>query len=158
MNFFRVRNNLRIERIEKEKTVELSNLKIDFFTNVSHEFKTPLSLIIAPVSRLLLETKDPYKKKQLEAVQRNALKLNSLIRQVLDFNRIDGNTNANLILSRVEFVEFARSLFSVYEEGYKEKNLKFSFHTNREQIHINIDVLKIESVLNNLIVLSLIHI
>ncbi len=152
MNFFRVRNNLKIERIEKEKTLELSNLKIDFFTNVSHEFKTPLSLIIAPVSRLLLETKDPYKKKQLEAVQRNALKLNSLIRQVLDFNRIDSNTNANLILSRVEFVEFARSLYSVYEEGYKEKNLKFSFHTNREKIHINIDVLKIESVLNNLIV------
>lgn len=147
VNFFRVRNNLRIERIEKEKTVELTNLKIDFFTNVSHEFKTPLSLIIAPVSKLLLETKDSVKKRQLETIQRNALKLNSLIRQVLDFNR--GDNNSNIILSKVEFVEFAKSLFSVYEDGYK--NLSFSFAANRERIYIHIDVLKIESALNNLI-------
>ncbi|QIK60876.1 response regulator [Dysgonomonas sp. HDW5A] len=151
INFFRVRNNLRIERIEKEKTLELSNLKIDFFTNVSHEFKTPLSLIIAPVSQLLLDIKDSQKKKQLEGVQRNALKLNSLIRQVLDFNRTDSSTNSNLIFSKVEFVEFAKSLFSIYEEGYKAKNINFSFHTNKEKIYIRIDVLKIESVLNNLL-------
>ncbi|MDR1090622.1 MAG: response regulator, partial [Prevotella sp.] len=147
INFFRVRNNLKIERIERDKTVELTNLKTDFFTNVSHEFKTPLSLIIAPVSKLLLETKDPAKKRQLETVQRNALKLNSLIRQVLDFNR--GDNNSNIILSKVEFVEFSKSLFSVYEEGYK--NLNFTFNTNRDKIYLNIDVLKIESVLNNLI-------
>ncbi|MDH6310432.1 signal transduction histidine kinase/ligand-binding sensor domain-containing protein/DNA-binding NarL/FixJ family response regulator [Dysgonomonas sp. PFB1-18] len=150
VNFFRVRNNLRIERIEKEKTVELSNLKMDFFTNVSHEFKTPLSLIIAPVSKLLLETKDNYKKKQLELVQQNALKLNSLIRQIIDFNRSD-NVNSGLILSRVEFVEFARSLFSIYEEGYKDKRLTFSFTSNKDKIYTDIDVLKIEAVLNNLI-------
>lgn len=150
INFFRVRNNLRIERIEKEKTVELTNLKIDFFTNVSHEFKTPLSLIIAPVSKLLLETKDPIKKRQLSIVQRNALKLNSLIRQVLDFNRMDSNVNSNIILSKIEFVEFAKSLFSIYEEGYKDKRLNFSFYTNKERIYVHVDVLKMESILNNL--------
>jgi signal transduction histidine kinase/ligand-binding sensor domain-containing protein/CheY-like chemotaxis protein len=148
-NFFRVRNNLRIERIEKEKTLELSNLKINFFTNVSHEFKTPLSLIIAPISKLLLEIKDPGKKKQLESVLQNALKLNALIRQIMDFNRTD-RINPGLILSKVEFVEFARSLFSIYEEGYKEKNLTFRFSTNKEKIYLLMDVLKIESVLNNL--------
>ncbi|WP_029902483.1 two-component regulator propeller domain-containing protein [Prevotella sp. 10(H)] len=151
INFFRVRHNLRIERIEKEKTVELTNLKIDFFTNVSHEFKTPLSLIIAPVSKLLLEIKDPQKKQQLENVQKNALQLNSLIRQILEFSRTDSTTNASLLLSRVEFVEFARSLFSIYEEGFKDKKLNFSFLTDHEKIYISIDVLKIESVLNNLL-------
>lgn len=151
INFFRVRHNLRIERIEKEKTVELTNLKIDFFTNVSHEFKTPLSLIIAPVSKLLLETKDPSKKRLLENVQHNALKLNSLIRQVLEFNRADSISNAGLMLSKVEFVEFSKSLYSIYQEGYKDKNLNFSFHSNQEKIFVSIDVLKIESVLNNLL-------
>jgi len=150
INFFRVRNNLRIERIEKEKTLELSNLKIDFFTNVSHEFKTPLSLIIAPVSKLILDTKDSYKKKELELVQRNALKLNSLIRQIIDFNRND-KIGTELVLSKVEFVEFAKSLFSVYRESYKDKSLTFSFSTNKDKIYADIDVLKIESVLNNLI-------
>jgi len=151
INFFRVRHNLRIERIEKEKTVELTNLKIDFFTNVSHEFKTPLSLIIAPVSKLLLETKDPLKKQQLENIQKNALQLNSLIRQILEFSRTDSTTNTSLMLSRVEFVEYSKSLFSIYEEGFKDKKLNFSFFTDHEKIYVNIDVLKIESVLNNLL-------
>jgi ligand-binding sensor domain-containing protein/CheY-like chemotaxis protein/AraC-like DNA-binding protein/nitrogen-specific signal transduction histidine kinase len=150
-NFFRVRNNLRIERIEKEKTLELTNLKIDFFTNVSHEFKTPLSLIIAPVSKLLQEMKDPVKKKQLEAVQQNALKLNSLIRQVIDFNRLD-SANPGLILSKVEMVEFARSLLSIYEEGYKDKGLTFRFSASKEKIYLLGDVLKIEAILNNLLI------
>lgn len=150
INFFRVRNNLRIERIEKEKTLELSNLKMDFFTNVSHEFKTPLSMIIAPVSKLLHETKDVQKKRQLETIQKNALKINSLIRQILDFNRTE-NISSGLILSRVEFVEFARSLFSVYEDGYKDKPLSFIFTSNKEKIYIYMDVLKIEAVLNNLV-------
>lgn len=148
VNFFRVKNNLRIERIEKEKTLELTNMKMDFFTNVSHEFKTPLSMILAPVSKLMLETKDSHKKKQLEIVQKSALKLNSLIRQIIDFNRSD-DTNSGLILSKVEFVEFAHSLFLVYEENYR--NLTFSFTSDKDKIYINIDVLKVEAVLNNLL-------
>lgn len=150
INFFRVRNNLKLERLEKAKTVELTNLKLDFFTDVSHEFKTPLSLIIAPVSKLLMETKNPQRKEQLNTILRNALKLNSLTRQIIDFNRED-RTNSELILSQVEFVQFAQSLFSVYEDGYKDKGLKFIFSSNEEQIYINIDVLKMEATLNNLL-------
>ncbi|MBN9303342.1 hybrid sensor histidine kinase/response regulator transcription factor, partial [Dysgonomonas mossii] len=77
-------------------------------------------------------------------------KLNSLIRQIIDFNRND-SINSGLILSKVEFVEFARSLFSIYEDGYKEKGLTFTFTTNKDKIYIDIDILKIESLLNNLI-------
>lgn len=151
INFFKVKHNLRIERIEREKTQELTNLKIDFFTNVSHEFKTPLSLIIAPISRIILETKDTYKKRQLESIQRNALKLNSLIRQLLDFNTKGSDLDSTLILSQVEFVEFAKSLFALYEEGYQSKKLHLRFESKQDKIYIKIDVLKIESVLNNLL-------
>jgi signal transduction histidine kinase/ligand-binding sensor domain-containing protein/DNA-binding response OmpR family regulator len=151
VNFFRVKHNLRIERIEKEKTVELTNLKLDFFTNVSHEFKTPLSMIIAPASKLLSETKDISKKRQLETIQRNALKLNSLIRQVLDFNRHEGNLSPNLVLAKIEFVEFARSLFSMFQEDFKGKNLDFSFASNEENLYLMMDTLKMEAVLNNLL-------
>ncbi|OJU53274.1 MAG: hybrid sensor histidine kinase/response regulator [Bacteroidales bacterium 45-6] len=150
-NFFRVKHNLRIERIEKEKTVELTNLKLDFFTNVSHEFKTPLSMIIAPVSKLLSETKDISKKRQLETIQRNALKLNSLIRQVLDFNRNEGNLSPNLVLAKMEFVEFARSIFSMFQEDVKEKNIDFSFSSNQQQLYLMVDTLKMEALLSNLL-------
>jgi signal transduction histidine kinase/ligand-binding sensor domain-containing protein/AraC-like DNA-binding protein len=151
VKYFRDKHHSRIEVIEKEKSLELSNLKIDFFTNVSHEFKTPLSLIIAPVSKLLIETKSPQLKKQLTLIQQNALRLNALIQQVIGFERFDGSANSSLILSQVEFIEFARGIFSVYEDAFQEKNLSASFVTGLDTALVNIDVLKMESVLNNLI-------
>lgn len=151
INFFRVKNRLKYERMEKEKILEQSQSKIDFFTNISHDFKTPLSMIIAPVSKLLLEVKNQSEKKQLEVIRRNAVKLNSLIHQVLDFNRMENNTDTFLILSKVEFVSFAGSLFEAFEEGaVKEKELTFDFHSNCAKQYMDIDVVKFESILNNL--------
>lgn len=152
INFFRVRNRLKFERLEKEKILEQSQSKIDFFTHVSHDFKTPLSLIIAPISKLLLEVKNPSDKKQLEIVQRNARKLNSLLHQVLDFNRIDDDAGSVLILSRVEFISFARSLMEIYEEqATKEKQTTFRFESNVTELYLDIDLLKFESILDNLL-------
>ncbi|MGV8095207.1 MAG: two-component regulator propeller domain-containing protein [Mangrovibacterium sp.] len=151
-NFFRVKSRLKIERIEKEKILEQTRMKIDFFTNLSHDLKTPLSLIIAPISRLLPEIKNQHEKQQLKLVQHNAMKLNSLIHQMLDFNRMDSASNSLLILSRTELVAFARNLFSVFEEAEKEKNLSFRFVSNREKIYLELDVIKWESILNNLLI------
>lgn len=152
INFFRVKSRLKFERIEKERILEQSKSKIDFFTNISHDLKTPLSMIIAPVSKLILEAKNPPEKKQLETVQRNAMKLNSLIHQVLDFNRVDNDTSSLLILSRIEFISFAKSLFAVYEEGAtKEKQLNFHFTSNVSKLYMDVDVVKFDSILNNLL-------
>lgn len=152
IHFFRMKNRLRIARIEKEKILEQSQLKMDFFTNLSHELKTPLSMIIAPVSKLLLEIKNQQEKKQLELVQRSAMKLNSLIHQVLDFNRVDSESSSCLILSRVELISFARSLFSTYEEEIgKEKKLNLRFETNQNKVYMDADIIKLDSILNNLL-------
>ena len=67
---------MKYERKEKEKTLELSNLKLDFFIHISHEIKAPLSLIIAPLSTLIKETKKPEHKSRLEFIYKHALKLN----------------------------------------------------------------------------------
>lgn len=152
INFFRVKNRLKIERFEKERILEQSRSKIDFFTNISHDFKTPLSMIIAPVSKLLLEIKDKSEKKELEIVQRNAMKLNSLIHQVLDFNRVENDVNTLLILSKVELVSFSRGIFSIFEEeASKEKNLTLLFKSNKDKLYIDVDAIKMESILNNLL-------
>lgn len=151
INYFRERHRTRIERIEKEKSLELSKLKIEFFTNISHDFKTPLSLIIAPLSKLMVETKNTQLKKQLSLIQQNALRLNALIQQVIGFERIDGSTRNNLIFSHIDFIEFAQGLFSVYEDTFRTKGLKATFNSNVESLLVDIDVLKMESVLNNLI-------
>jgi signal transduction histidine kinase/CheY-like chemotaxis protein/AraC-like DNA-binding protein/streptogramin lyase len=151
INFFRVRNRLRIERIEKEKITEQSRMKMEFLTNMSHELKTPLSMIIAPISRLLPEIKNKDEKQQLKQVQHNAIKLNSLIHQMLDFNRIDSNTNSLLILSRIELVGLARKLFNVFKEAEDEHDFTFRFEASQERIYLELDVIKWESILNNLL-------
>ena len=101
--------------MEKEKILEQSRQKMAFFTHLSNELKTPLSRIIAPVSQLLPVAEEVHEKQTLEEVQRNAMKINSLIHRVLNFNRIEDNKDSLLILSRIELVSFSRSLFSVYE-------------------------------------------
>lgn len=150
-NFFRVKNRLKIERIEKEKILEQSRMKMDFFTNLSHELKTPLSMIIAPISRLLHEIRGQHEKQQLKLVQHNAMKLNSLIHQMLDFNRMDSSSNSLLILSKTELVSFTQKLFSIFEEAERDSGISFRFVSNQEKIYLELDVIKWESILNNLI-------
>lgn len=148
INFFRVKNRLKLERMEKEKILEQSRQKMAFFTHLSNELKTPLSRIIAPVSQLLPMTEEAHEKQTLEEVQRNAMKINSLIHQVLNFNRIEDNEDSLLILSRIELVSFSRSLFSVYEE---DSRLSFRFETNKAKIYADMDAIKLGVILDSLL-------
>ncbi len=152
INFYRMRNRLRLERMEKERIIEQSKQKMDFFTNISHDFKTPLSMIIAPLSRLLIEVKDKNQKPQLELAQRNAMKLTAMIHQLIDFDRVDNNVNSTLMLGRVDFVELAHKVFVGFEEGlFREKSITSEFNTNVETCYQQLDELKIESALTNLL-------
>ncbi|MCD8207640.1 MAG: ATP-binding protein [Bacteroidales bacterium] len=152
VRFFRVRNRLRMEQLEKERLLEQTRAKMEFFANLSHDLKTPLSMIIAPVSKMLPSMRDGADKKQLEMVHRNAMKLNSLIHQGLDFQQIDGGGNALLILSQIELVSFARNILSLYEEGkMKEKGLNAVFSSDKEEVYVYMDAVKLESILDNLL-------
>lgn len=84
INFFRVKRRLQKEKDEKEKLIEQSQVKIDFFTKMSNDLSSPLSLIVGPISKMLLELNDPAEKKQLEEVQHHALQINTFIHQKLE--------------------------------------------------------------------------
>lgn len=150
VNYFRVRNNLRIERIEKEKALELTEMKMDFLTSMSHELKTPLSLIISPVNKLLTSAKNTQNKYLLQTVHQNATRLSSLVHQIIDFSNTD-IFKTDLFLSKLEIVEFTRSILQMFEEGCKVKDILLQLNTNVPQLYIEADILKMESVLNNLL-------
>lgn len=146
----RLRIKRNYERIERVKTLELSNLKIDFFTNISHELKTPLSLIIAPLSQLIGETKKTESRQKLELIYKNALRLNKLIHKVLDFKKIEHENEDELVKSNVELCSFVQANLDYFSSTLETKNIQKNFFTNKEQIWISLDALKIESVLINI--------
>ena len=150
VNYFRVRHSLRIERIEKANNQKMAQLKMNFFTEVSHDIKTPLSLIIAPLSVLISETKDNNKKNRLKSIQSNALKINSMIKVVIDYNRND-NTLDGFEATPVEFISFAKSIFQAFEQTNINKEINFIYHSKLDSLFVPLDVIKIESVLNNII-------
>lgn len=150
INYFRVKNKLKLERLEKEKALELSMMKMEFLTNMSHELKTPLSLIINPLNKLLETTRNTQNRKLVETIHQNAVRLSSLVSQIIDSNHI-ATSEDDLLLSKLEIVEFARSLISVHKESFADKGIGLEFKTEISQLYINVDILKLESIITNLL-------
>ena len=85
------REQVRLEIIKREKAEELNQAKLRFFTNISHEFRTPLTLIIGPLEQLLRKGREIQTfRRQLDIMLKNARRLLRLVNQVLDFRKIEG--------------------------------------------------------------------
>lgn len=151
MFFYNLKHRLRIEHIEKVKTLEQTKIKIDFFTNVSHEFKTPMSMIIAPLSNALSKINDYSLKRDVETALRNARQLNSMINRALNFARIDNNLDDQSILSPIDIVEFSKSVFNMHKQTTSSADVEWIFETTAEKAFVNVDAVKMESLLNNLL-------
>ena len=81
--------------------MEQSQQKLDFLSNISHDLKNPISMIVTPISKLLIDVKDYHQKSMLEVVYRNAVSLNEMIHKLLEFNRIDRKEDSMLIVSLI---------------------------------------------------------
>lgn len=146
-----IRNRRKYELREKEMTLELSNMKMDFFVNVSHELKTPLSLIIAPVSRMLSETTNAKQRSTLSKIHDNALRLNTLIHKILDFKQMEVESEDTLIRSHVEVGALLRNSIGIFSAVIEEKNIKVNLHGLKDAVWASMDRLKIESAIINIL-------
>lgn len=145
------RNRRKYEEMERKKSLELSNMKIDFFTNMSHELKTPLSLIIAPLHELLMEKLPKETAETLQTVYKNALRLHTLIRQILDFKRMESHADEQLTLSTVNLSGLLSSCVSSFSEAAQRRQISITVKGTSEPLMAEIDVFKIESVVYNLL-------
>lgn len=144
------RKNLRTFR-EQERQTALENVerKLTFLSSISHDLKTPLSMIIGPVSLMKEQAREPETKKNLESIYNNAVKLNNMIHRTLELQHLDDNNENLLITSTFDVVEFCRSVFDVFRENNPQK--KFLFISEAPQLLIEADAVKFESVITNLL-------
>jgi signal transduction histidine kinase/ligand-binding sensor domain-containing protein/AraC-like DNA-binding protein len=147
----KLQNNLEIARIDKEKEIELTEAKLNFFTNISHEFRTPLTLIISPLKELLEIENLPQKVyKNLNYIDRNTSRLLNLINQLLDFRKADHGL-LKLDASQGNFVRFSNEVFLYFKEAAKAKDIQYKFKADKEEIVFPFDRNKMEIVLCNLL-------
>lgn len=133
--------------IEKEK--ELNEKKLSFFTNISHEFRTPLTLIINPIKDLL-GADDQNGKSELSTIYRNARRLLGLVDQLLLFRRTETESD-RLRIVKNEFYSLCNDVFACFIQQAKAKHITYTFESANENIEIYGDREKIEIALFNLI-------
>lgn len=148
----KIRNQFSIEkeREEAQRMHELDLMKIKFFTNVSHEFRTPLSLIMAPVDKILKQIGEPDIQRQLLLVNRNAKRLLNLVNQLLDFRKMEYQ-ELKLHGTNGDIVEFIRELSFAFTDVADQKNIRFVFDSEIESFYTSFDHDKIERILFNLL-------
>lgn len=150
LNYYRIWTKWHVAEIDKRKSLALSQMKLEFLSNMSHELKTPLSLILAPVNKLLSMTRNTQHRELLQTVRANVLKLNELVVQIINFKEEDVMSSRPM-LSRLEVVEFMQSIVLTYREICQGKGIEFAFESEAQPIFIEVDPLKLESVINNLL-------
>jgi len=146
----RTQFELEKEREEARRMHELDLMKIKFFTNVSHEFRTPLSLIMAPIDKVLKQIKETEIKTQLEFANRNARRLLNLVNQLLDFRKMEVQ-ELKLHPEPGEVIAFIKDIADSFIDIAEKKNISFVFDSVTDELNCKFDQDKIERILFNLL-------
>lgn len=151
--FIRIRekNELKRERLGKEKLEEINQMKLRLFTNISHDFRTPLTLIIGPLERLLKTNKEgSLIHEQLNVMHRNASVLLQLINQLLDFRKNESG-KLQLHASKNNMVLFIKNIKLSFEEHASHRNINYKFISPGQKIEVWFDKIKVQKILFNLL-------
>lgn len=145
-----LQNQLRLNSIETESLRKLDQLKTHFFTNISHEFRTPLTLVLGQIESVLNSDINTNEKLKLMVANQNAEKLLSLINQLLDLAKIETGS-IKLNLEEVELISFVKNIFHSFKSLVESKNITFQFETNCTEVKIKFDPEKMERLFYNLL-------
>ncbi|HEX6428580.1 MAG TPA: hybrid sensor histidine kinase/response regulator transcription factor, partial [Niastella sp.] len=138
------------ERQEVKRVQELDRLKLKFLTNLSHDFRTPISLIVGPVDQLIREESTEGKLDKLHMIRRNARRLLNLVNQLLDFRKME-ERELKLQLSKGDFISFIKEVTESFRDLSERKKILFTFESDINKLHALFDHDKMERILFNLL-------
>ncbi|WP_299014606.1 two-component regulator propeller domain-containing protein [uncultured Polaribacter sp.] len=147
----RLKHDYNLELLENEKKEENNKAKLDFFTNISHEFRTPLTLILGPLHQILEDYTGSSKMyKRLLVIESSANHLLSLINRLMDFRKLEKNL-FKLEAAEGNIVKFLKEIYLSFSEYAKDGNYDYNFLTSANEILVYYDRYKLERVFYNLI-------
>ncbi|MEM8890948.1 MAG: ATP-binding protein, partial [Bacteroidota bacterium] len=144
-------NKLELEKLSRQQEAEINRMRLWFFTYISHEFRTPLSLIISPLTEILnklnLETDI---RKKLSLTYKNSQRLLRLVNQILNFRMINSG-KLKLRVSEQDLVFFVHEIFLSFASLADERWIDYQFESSKHRIPLYFDTEKMELILYNLI-------
>lgn len=144
VSMIRLRNKVTIEN-------KLTELKLQFFTNISHELRTPLTLIVGPLEELKqTESVSEQGRQHISTISRNANRMIRFINQLLDFRKVQSG-KMRLVVSEVEIVCLIAGITDYFDGLAKEKRIKLELESNVEELYAWVDAEKIDIIVYNLL-------
>ncbi|KJF43563.1 hypothetical protein LH29_10575 [Draconibacterium sediminis] len=146
-----LKRDLLVEKVKNENEEKLSELKMKFFTNVTHEFRTPLTLIMSPLDYIL--RKNNYEQdtqEHLDIIKRNAVRLKILIDQIIDFRKLELGKTTYCPVS-LDLIKFCSDIYSSFGIYAKDRSIEYIFQAPKQDMMVFADSDKIEKILFNLL-------
>ncbi len=137
-------------QIEREQKIRINDMKLKFFTNISHDFRTPLTLIITPLQQIIGELKDDDLRKKINAIYRNAEQLLNMVNELLDFRKLDVGAE-KLYLAQGDFVLFVNEIATAFNIYAADRHMNFFVSSEVESVNMLFDTDKIRKIVNNLL-------
>ncbi|MDF9797814.1 signal transduction histidine kinase/ligand-binding sensor domain-containing protein/DNA-binding response OmpR family regulator [Catalinimonas alkaloidigena] len=144
-------HQLQLKSLEALRLTEVDAIKSRFFANISHEFRTPLTLILGPVDRFLKKfTEESTERNELLLIRRNAKRLLALINQLLDIAKIESGS-MKLEASENDLIAFLRPVLLSFESLAESKRIDYAFDFRFDSLNLYFDPDKLEKIVLNLV-------
>jgi signal transduction histidine kinase/ligand-binding sensor domain-containing protein/DNA-binding response OmpR family regulator len=143
-------SDIRFQKLQRQKSEELIEIKTRFFTNISHELKTPLTLISSPIDDLLSKEPEEPVKSSLLLVKRNTDRLKKLVNQILDIRKIETG-GEKLSIQEYDIIRFCDRVINQFKEEAERRGMLLQYNTDETALMMWFDMEKIEKVLVNLL-------
>ncbi|WP_331583149.1 hybrid sensor histidine kinase/response regulator transcription factor [Puia sp.] len=122
---YKFRTRLKMRQLEEKKREEMRQVQLQFFTNVSHEFRTPLSLILGPLEKMMKELDSPLLQRYFQGMHRNAQRMLHLINELMDFGKLESGA-LRLCVQPGNLNTFMAELADEFRDWAVQKELDFS--------------------------------
>jgi len=150
LNRQKLKTQLALEHEHSKKLEEVDKLKSNFYANISHEFRTPLMLILGPLEKLIPRLKDDEGQKQVGLIKGNAKRLLNLINQLLDLSRLEaGRLKLNASLGNIS--QFIKGLAMEFEAIAEQRDLFYKVIMDKDDIEVYFDKEKLEKIIINVL-------